>query len=72
MGNATMLHIIAAGHAMTHAKKREGWLCQCLACKFTKEYKIPVRNEDGTIREATHAEFLLKCMQEQGMETHIT
>jgi len=71
MGNATLLNIIAASHAMGHAQKKEGWSCQCLACKFTKEYKVHVRQDDGTIVEATVADALLESMKQQGYNTHI-
>jgi hypothetical protein len=69
--NATLLHVIAAGHAMGHAEKKEAWTCECLACKFTREYKFPVRRDDGTIVEETMADSLLKTMKEQGYETKI-
>jgi len=71
MSNATLLNVIAAGHAMSHANKKEPWHCHCLACKFTKEYKINVRKEDGTIGEATIAEALLETLKQQGYETQL-
>lgn len=69
--NATLLNIIATGHAMGHAKNKEAWTCECLACKFTKEYKHHVQQADGSIVEATVADALLKTMKEQGYETRI-
>ena len=71
MGNATLLNVIAASHAMSHAGKKEAWFCSCLACRFTKEYKFPVKEKDGTIREGTVAETLLESMEKQGYHTRI-
>lgn len=71
MGNATMLNMIAAGHAMGHAEKKEPWTCQCLACRFTKEYKLRVQEANGDIKDMTIAEALLKSMAEQGYHTTI-
>lgn len=69
--NAMLLNIIAAGHAMGHAEKQEAWTCECLACKFTKEFKFQVQKDDGTIEDATMADALLKSMKEQGYNTRI-
>lgn len=71
MSNATLLNFIATGHAMSYASKKEAWTCDCLACKFTKEYKFDVQNDDGTIVETTVAEALLKTLKQQGYDTHI-
>lgn len=69
MSNATLLNIIAIGHAMSHANKKEAWTCDCLACKFTKEYKFPVKNDDGIVGEATVADTLLETLKQEGYET---
>ena len=71
MSNATLLNIIAAGHAMSHGNKKEAWTCDCLACKFTKEYKLAVHNDDGTIEETTVAEALIETLKQQGYEIPI-
>jgi hypothetical protein len=66
MNNETTLHLIATNHAMAYAEKHEPWQCDCIACKFTKEYKIPVLQENGTIKEITMAETLTQVLNEQG------
>ena len=69
--NAKLLNVIAAGHAMGHAAKKEDWTCECLACKFTKEFKIYIKEDDGTIETTTVADMLLQTMREKGYETRI-
>ena len=69
--NAMLLNMIATRHAMSHAENKEAWTCECLACKFTKEYKFQVREADGKIVEATVAETLLETMKERGYITRI-
>ena len=66
-----MLHFIATGHALEHAKNKESWHCSCLACRFTKEFKIPVQEDDGTLRDATIAEAVLNSLEQQGYHTQI-
>lgn len=69
--NSTLLNVIAAGHAMGHAARKEAWTCECLACKFTKEFKIHIKKNDGTIAEVTMADTLLETMKEEGYDTRI-
>jgi hypothetical protein len=71
MSNATTLHFIATSHALTHATNNEGWFCECLACSFTKDYKILVQQEDGTIEETTVADAVLKSLEQQGFHTFV-
>ena len=68
--NSSLLRVIATGHAMSHAVNNEPWLCQCLACRFTKEYKILVQ-EDESVKEATVADSLLVTMRDAGYNTQI-
>lgn len=71
MSNATTLHFIATSHALNHAKDNEAWFCECLACRFTKEYKFSVMQEDGTIEETTVAEVVLMSLAQQGHHTSV-
>lgn len=66
-----MLHFIATSHALKHAKNNESWHCYCLACRFTKEFKISVQEDDGTIRDVTVAEAVLNSLEEQGYYTQL-
>jgi len=68
MSNETTLYLIATHHAMEHADRHEPWQCDCLACKFMKEYRIPVHQDDGTIKEITMAETLTQVLNEQGFK----
>ena len=68
MSNSTMLQLIATSHALKHAKNNENWNCYCLACRFTKEFKILVQEDDGTIRNATFAEAVLNSLEQQGYQ----
>ncbi len=71
MENATFLHLVATNHAMSHAKRQEPWLCDCIACRFSKEYKVTVQNDDGTFEDVTFADVLLRQLAEQGFHTYI-
>ncbi len=71
MGNNTVLNIIATGHAMDHSSKNEPWYCQCLACKFMKEYKFPVQEDDGTIRDGTVAEAIIDFLEKEDYKISI-
>lgn len=71
MNNETEFHLIATFHAMASAEKGDPWLCQCLACKFTKEHKILIEAKDGSVREATIGEALVVSLKEQGYTVNI-
>jgi len=71
MSDATLLNLIAAGHAMGHARNKEIWFCNCLACKFTKEYKISVQENDGSISETTMGDVLVETLRKEGHNTLI-
>ena len=71
MSNATWLQMVAQAHAMSHANKKESWTCECLACRFTKEFKYVIQNEDGTIGEATAADAMLETLRQEGYHTKL-
>jgi hypothetical protein len=71
MNNEAAFHLIATFHAMESAEKGDPWSCQCIACKFTKEFKIPVKKEDGGLAETTMGEALLTSLRSQGYAVSI-
>lgn len=66
MSDSVLLNLVATGHAIDHANKRESWTCSCLACRFTKEYKIKVQEKNGEIGEMTVAEAIVETLGKQG------
>lgn len=60
----TLFRFIATGHAMNSLKNNEPWLCQCIACRFTKEYKI--------LDEETFAKTLIDALKEEGYKIEQT
>lgn len=68
MTDATLLNIIATGHALKHADQKEPWTCQCIACRFTKEYKLKVQSDNGEIKDMTLADAIITTLNNQGLQ----
>ncbi len=62
MSDSTLLSLVATSHAIKHANLKEPWLCNCIACRFVKEYKICEENDDIN----TWAEAIVESMNTKG------
>lgn len=62
------LSLIATNHALGHVKKHESWTCQCLACRFAKEFEIEV-TENNEKRITNFANIIIESLKREGYKT---
>lgn len=63
-----VLHLIATNHAMSSVQRNEPWICQCIACRFTKEYKLFDGEEN---EEETFADTLISTLKQEGYNVYL-